>query len=334
MSVTLKEIAQMAGVSVGTASAALNNRPTVSPETRARVIDVAVSLGYARQDQIEAEVRRDLKVVGLLIKHDLGARWEEANPFYSRIQLGVQRACESSHISLMVGTIEVDASNRPISMPNMLNGQHVDGLILAGAFIDDAVTTIQRRIDVPVVLVDGYAKNWRCDSIVTDNIGGARQAVQYLVTRGHRHIAPPSIHERRQGYLDILQEYALESYIVETELSREDGEAGAAELFARAPHITAFFGCNDDTALGVLAAARKTGRTVPGDLSLVGFDNIDLSKEITPALTTIHVHKSWMGAMSVQALIDRVRHPKRPKVTTVVSTDLIVRDSVRPVDEV
>lgn len=333
---TLKEIAEIAGVSVGTVSAALNDRPTVSPETRARVMDVAVSLGYELKFKPRQPEGVDIGVVGLLIKHDLGLVWD-TNPFYSRIQLGVTNTCQRHNISLMVANIEVDASNHPVKWPAMINQQQIDGLIMAGAFIDDTVQMVRRKSELPIVLVDSYAPNLRCDSIVTDNIGGARKAVTYLIENGHTRIglagwnplSPPSIHQRKRGYLETLSEHGLPPFIVETELSRAGGQVAAWKLLQDDPrHVTALFCCNDETAFGALTALREMGLNVPRDVSVIGFDNIDLAGETIPPLTTIHVHKSWMGSLGVQALIERARNPQQPKITTVLATDLIVRDTV------
>ena len=332
---TLKEIADVAGVSVGTASAALNEKPTVSPETRARVMDVAVSLGYEVKLKARQPGGAEIGTIGLLIKHDLGAVWD-INPFYSRIQLGVTNTCQRYNISLMVANIEVDASNHPVQWPTMINQQQIDGLIMAGAFIDDTVQMVQRKADLPVVLVDSYAPCLSCDSIVTDNIGGARKAVEYLIQNGHTRIglagwnplSPPSIHQRKQGYLEVLVEHGLEAFIVETELSRAGGQAAAKKLLERGRQVTALFCCNDETAIGALNAIREIGLTVPRDVSVIGFDNIDLARETIPPLSTIHIHKSWMGSLGVQALLERARNPQQPKITTVLSTDLILRDTV------
>lgn len=332
---TLKEIAGIAGVSVGTVSAAINDRPTVSPETRARVMDVAVSLGYELKFKPRPPKGVDIRVIGLLIKHDLGLVWD-TNPFYSRIQLGVTNTCQRHNISLMVANIEVDSSNHPVQWPAMINQQQIDGLIMAGAFIDDTVQMVRRKSELPIVLVDSYAPNLRCDSIVTDNLGGARKAVEYLIQNGHTRIglagwnplSPPSIHQRKRGYLETLSEYGLQPFIVETELSRLGGQVAAWKLLEGEKQVTALFCCNDETAIGALNAIRELGLKVPQDISIIGFDNIDLAGETIPALTTVHVHKSWMGALGVQALIERTRNPLQPKITTVLATDLIVRDTV------
>jgi LacI family transcriptional regulator len=332
---TLKEIAAIAGVSIGTVSSALNNRPTVAAETRARVIDVALSLGYDLKSKNQKPINIDLDVIGLLIKHDVGEVWE-SNPFYSRVQLGVTNTCAQNNISLMVANIEVDASNRPVSWPAMINEQRIDGLIMAGAFIDDTVRMIKRKSDIPVVLVDSYAPCLNCDSVVTDNLGGAQKAVQFLIDNGHTRIglagwnplSPPSIHQRKQGYDQILAGNDLEPSIVETKLFREGGEATVHELINNQKKVTAIFCCNDETAFGVMNAAKAMGLNIPADLSVIGFDNIDLAGETTPALSTVHVHKSWMGTLGVKALIERNRNPQQPRVSTVLSTDLIIRDTV------
>ncbi|GAB4491653.1 MAG: substrate-binding domain-containing protein [Anaerolineales bacterium] len=332
---TLKNIADIAGVSVGTVSAALNDRPTVAPETRARVMDVAVSLGYDLKFKPRPPEGVGIAVIGLLIKHDLGLVWD-INPFYSRIQLGVTNTCQRHNISLMVANIEVDSSNHPVQWPAMINQQRIDGLIMAGAFIDDTVQMIKRKSDLPIVLVDSYAPNLRCDSIVTDNIGGARKAVTHLIENGHTQIglagwnplSPPSIHQRKRGYLETLSEYGLQPFIVETELSRLGGQVAVWNLLEREKQVTALFCCNDETAIGALNAIHELGLKVPQEVSVIGFDNIDLAGETTPALTTVHVHKSWMGSLGVQALIERARNPLQPKITTVLATDLILRETV------
>lgn len=332
---TLKEIAEIAGVSVGTVSAALNDRPTVAPETRARVMDVAVSLGYVVKFKPHQPGVAKIETIGLLIKHDFGLVWD-TNPFYSRIQLGVTNTCQRYNINLMVANIEVDASNHPVQWPAMINQQQIDGLIMAGAFIDDTVQMVQRKSELPIVLVDSYAPNLRCDSVVTDNIGGARKAVTHLIEQGHTRIglagwnplSPPSIHQRKRGYLEALSENGLKPFIAETELSRAGGQMAAWKLLESEQSVTALFCCNDETAIGALSAIREMGLSIPRDVSVIGFDNIDLAGETTPPLTTIHVHKSWMGSLGVQALIERVRNPLQPKITTVLATDLIIRETV------
>lgn len=332
---TLKEIAEACGVSIATVSAALNNQPSVSPKTRSRVLDVALSLGYEPKEKNDRRNDSDIKTIGLLIKHNAGVIWE-INPFYSLVQLGVTNTCQQHNINLMVANLEVDASNRPIAWPVMIEEQHIDGLIMAGAFLDETVQMVGRRAEVPIVLVDSYAPNLPCDTIITDNYGGAQAAVSHLFENGHTRIglvgwnplSPPGIHQRKQGYIDCLASHGLEPLIAESILSREGGQEAARQLLDPAHKVTAIFACNDETAMGVMNATRDQRLKIPHDLSLVGFDNIDLAADVSPPLTTIHVHKTWMGSLGMQMLIDRVRMPQRPKITTTITTDLIRRESV------
>ncbi|MBN1937066.1 MAG: LacI family DNA-binding transcriptional regulator [Anaerolineae bacterium] len=336
--ITLRDVAQLAGVSLGTASQALNNRPNVAPETRARVIDAARTLGYSFKENNNHADEGPVKIIGLLTKHDLGYP-AEINPFYSHIHAGVENECRQQQISMMYASVEVDLSNRPVIWPAMLNEQHIDGLILAGTFIEETVDLFQRRADVPVVLVDSYAPNLPFDSIVIDNTPAAMSAIDYLIRQGHRKIgligwndeSPPSVRERKIGYCRALEEHGIqETYIQPSGLNRQEGQNALRQLLHDHPDVTAVFSCNDLSALGVLNGAREMRLSVPRDISIMGFDNIDLAREVTPALTTVHVHKSWLGALSVRQIIERVLTPEMPKVTITVSTQLVVRDSVCP----
>ena len=338
-SVTLRDVAEMAGVSMGTASQALNNRPNVAPETRARVVDAAKTLGYISKSPITEPRENHLKIIGLITKHDLGEPLT-VNPFYSYIQAGIESECRERDISLMYATVEVDQSNHPVIWPTMIKEQHVEGLILAGTFIEETVDLFQRRIDVPIVLVDSYAPNLPFDSVVIDNTPAATMAVEYLIKHGHKRIgligwnekAPPSIQERKMGYMQALQKHSLCDTFIQpsTVVDREDGRKALLGLLERFPDITALFACNDLVALGAMSAARELGLKVPDDLSVIGFDNIAPAKEIIPPLTTVHVHKTWLGMISVRQLIERVMIPEQPKVTITVSTQLVVRESVGP----
>ena len=116
-------------------------------------------------------------------------------------------------------------------------------------------------------------------------------------------------------------------YVEESGLNREEGYRAAVQLLQRAPEITAIFACNDLTAIGAIHAARDMSITVPDKLSIIGFDNIDMAKEVTPALTTIHVYKTWLGILGVRQLIARALNPEQPKITTTIMTSLVVRES-------
>jgi DNA-binding LacI/PurR family transcriptional regulator len=332
---TLKDVAKMAGVSIGTASQAINNRPNVLPETRARVIDAARSLGYPIREPGLCEGQ--ISMLGMLVKHDYGEPFL-VNPFYSHVQMGVENECRKRGINLLYANVEVDYENRPIDWPAMVRESELDGLVLIGMVVDETTVNLKKMIQAPVVLIDGYSPANIFDSVVTDNINGARLAVNYLLDQGHTDIGllgwqsrvPPSIDERRQGYQQALQTRGIDKlYIEESNQDRISVAEATRKLLKRAPEVTGIFATNDEIAIGVMNGIRSIGLRIPDDVSVVGFDNIDLAREISPALTTIHVPKSWMGAIGVRLLEDRVVNPNQPKLTVSVSVQLITRETVQ-----
>jgi LacI family transcriptional regulator len=142
---------------------------------------------------------------------------------------------------------------------------------------------------------------------------------------------PPSVQERKTGYVRALQKHGIQgTYIQPSGLNREAGNDALRQLRQDHPDITAIFACNDMSALGVLSGARELELNVPGHLSVIGFDNIDMAREVTPGLTTVHVHKTWLGAIGVRQLIERAATPEQPKMTVTLSTRLVIRESVGP----
>lgn len=336
---TLRAVAQLAGVSLGTASQALSNKPNVLPETRAKVLEAAAALGYQPQTRVQLPAAVNLSTMGLLMKSDDGGH-SAFNPFYSYILAGVERECQRQNITLMYAHLETDSDNRALSWPPMLSDQRLDGLIIVGTFLEATIAEISRKSSQAIVLVDAYAPGQNFDSIVTDNVNSAQTAVEYLISQGHRHIglvgstadSYPSIRERRKGYTRALKENGINDiYIEDSSLNRDGGYEATLKLLRRAPQITAIFGCNDNAASGAISAAYTLGLKVPDDLSVVGFDDIDLAQELIPALTTMHVDKVLMGALAVRQLRERAENPLRPALTIALSTQLIVRQSVRDI---
>ncbi len=165
------------------------------------------------------------------------------------------------------------------------------------------------------------------------------KAVKHLVTAGHRNIgligsepdSYPSIAERRQGYLAALTQHNLKPFIEDSVLDRPEAYEATKRLIARCPEITAIFACNDNVAIGVVNALQDTGLQVPNQVSVIGFDNIDLAQELKPALTTMHVDKVLMGIVAVRHLMDRAINPNRAALKTLVSTQVIERETVRAI---
>jgi DNA-binding LacI/PurR family transcriptional regulator len=340
MSITLQDVAKLAGVSIGTASQALNNNPKVALETSRRVIDAARTLGYVMTERQHMSPKTaNLSVIGVLAKHDIGDI-TLVNPFYSHIYAGIEAECRRLGIGLMFSNIEVDLNNRPLEWPAMLNNKLVKGLIFVGTQIEETAQLVKQHLNIPVILIDSYSPNLPFDSVLTDNVQGAELALKHLVELGHRHIgligsrknSVPSIADRRKGYVQAMKLAGTfnENYIEDSDLNRPAASEATNALLNRASEITAIFVCNDDCASAVLAVLAQQGLKVPEDISVIGFDNIPLASELSPSLTTVHVHKNWMGILGLRLLIERAENPEKPKTTNLIATQLVVRHSTAP----
>jgi LacI family transcriptional regulator len=337
--VTLSDIAEKSNVSLTTVSLVLRNKAgaTIPSETRQRVLETARDLGYHLKVPLDA--RRAVNQIGILLR----AREDDlplANPFYSHILAGIEAACRQNRFNLLSATLPVDDDNYPLERPRLLDGEHVDGLLLVGTFVDRTLDHLLGEKSVPMVLVDAYSESTAYDAVVTENYQGAYQAVSYLIEHGHRHIgilaslprAYPSIRERRRGYVEALQEHQVaNTYFADCHLRREEAFAVTTHLLTQNPQITALFGVNDNMAIAAMRAAQTLGKRVPQDISIIGFDDIDLAHLAIPALTTMQVDKINLGRTAVQTLINRVQAPDSPRVTVALRTRLIERQSVQDI---
>jgi LacI family transcriptional regulator len=335
--ITMAEIAKRSGVSLSTVSLVLRNRAGVGTDTRQRVLDVAKDLGYIPKIPVSPYLS-NLTNIGLILKAEPD-RVPRANQFYSHVLAGIEMACRKRQMNLLYATMTVDQDSYPLELPRILaEGDAADGLLLVGAFLNEALAHVIERHSMPAVLVDAYAISDRYDAVVSDNFKGAYQAISHLVEHGHRHIglvgghpkAYPSLRERQGGYMQALEDHGIsDHYLAECHVidAREILEA-TTDLLRSNPQITAIFGVNDETALAVMEVAQDLGRQVPGDLSVIGFDDIDLASCVTPSLTTMQVDKVGMGRLAVHLLVNRANQPESSPVKAVVRPRLIERDSV------
>jgi DNA-binding LacI/PurR family transcriptional regulator len=331
--VTIRQVADEAGVSAGTVSRALNNRPGVSEETRQRILAVARELGYVlpRRSPFSTSAVTHLGLLNRPMREAL-----PANPFYADVFNGIEQICHDCHINLSFSSLNI-ANGRLRSLPALISDERVGGIILVGAMPQSVVDAIVASAQLPLVLVDNCFVDRAWDAVMTDNPRGAYLAVQHLIAQGHRHVTliggpdHPSIVERRAGYEEALRQYDLTPTVIPCPgLDLPDGEQAAVELLRRAPDTTAIVCSNDSQALGVLRKLRELGYRVPDDFSIVGFDDIQMVKLASPPLTTIRVGRKSLGQLAVHLLLGRVSAPGRPATKAIVSVALVERASVCP----
>jgi LacI family transcriptional regulator len=335
--ITINDIAQACGVSIATVSLVLNNRPGVAQETRNKVMEYAEGVGYVSRSS-GAAARGRLSRLGLIIKTEPDDL-PQANPFYSNVMLGIEQACRRMGISLLFSTLPVDENNHPLELPYILNNDALDGLLMVGALVDSTITAACSKRSLPIVLVDAYSDTETFDMVISDNFRAAYQAVEYLIQKGHRHIALagsegnayPSLRDRRNGYLRALKENDIpDSYIAEFNINKNKGKGHAeiARLLKENPQISAIFGINDDIAHSALQAVKEMGLSVPQDISIVGYDDTLWAQNASPALTTMRVDTVSMGQAAVQLLSFRLDNPDAARMTLTIHPSLVERASV------
>ena len=333
--VTLATVAQAAGVSPAAVSLAIRGEPGVSRETRDRVVETARRLGY-RGVSRAAPRRVHQATIGLVIKSPVGDA-PEVNRFYAPVMAGVEEICRIRDVDLLFAAMPVDDQYYPIEVPRLVTERTCDGLIVIGAHLSHGTTALLED-GPPALLVDAYAEDLGFDSVVSDNVGGARVAVEHLIENGHREIALvgslpdsfPSILQRRRGYEQAIVEAGLRPHYVDVpHAPPEAATAAAIEYIAAHPEVTAAFCCNDDVAVGVIQAAQRVGIDVPGALSVVGYDDIDLARFVTPNLTTMAVDKLGMGRLAVTLLLHRLEYPQAAMTQAFIRPRLVERGSVR-----
>jgi len=333
----LQDVANLAGVSIGTASQALNNKASVSPETRELVFQAANQLGYELPTRTIVPADKDTSAIGVLVQAKVGQS-VLIDPFYSAVLNGAEQECKRHNLNLSYSSLPVNEQSLAVEWPHLIKEQQPTGWLVVGAFAPETVFELEQRLTPPVVLVDTHAPDSSYDMVVTDYVTGAHDAVAYLVDQGHQHIglmgsspeSHPGIQQRREGYARALADSGIETLYIEDSPLHSDAVFHATQrLLKRAPEITAIFACNDDVAMSVMRAAYDLGRRIPDDLSVVGFGDTGPASEIIPPLTTVFVDKVLMGALGVRQLLDRRQNPARVPFTIALGTRLVERQSVQ-----
>jgi LacI family transcriptional regulator len=331
----IKDIAEQLGVSLASVSRALNDKPGVADDLRRRVLELAAELDFAPNMAARSLNGSRTGAVAFVV-HQHGIPLA-SDPFYFVILRAVERALAKDGYHVMMATVGEQEDGRTDEL-RLVNERRVDGVILAGPDLGAslALSAIQRGL--PVVLVDNALERTPSDSVVCDNRDGARAAVEHLLSHGHERIAfvggPTawlSTRERQAGYEDAMREARLQPEVVHEEATTIATGLSAGRTLLSTPETrqrpSAVFAVNDAMALGVMRAAREAGLRVPGDLAVVGFDDIDMAEVADPPLTTVRIAKELMGELAARQLLELIHTERQLPVKSVVATTLVVRMS-------
>jgi LacI family transcriptional regulator len=333
-SVTLRDVAAAASVHVATASRALDAETAhpVSPHTRARVQRVAEELGY-RHHMMARGLRRGLSSTVGVVVADLG------NPYTAPVLRGLQASLEQADHMALVTESRDDSEAMERAVGHLLARQ-VDGLVLLAARSGDQPRILEWAASVPVVLAVRGLPGSGIPAVTHDDLGGGRLAAQHLAELGHRQVVQlpgpldvQSFKDRFEGFAQVAGRLGLEAWSVPAANRPilEEGRRLMEQALADPRPATALFAHNDPMAMGAVRALRDAGLTCPGDVSVVGYNDVPMADCLDPPLTTIRLDGEEVGRRAGDAVLAAIRGLPLPDSGPPVPAELIVRASAAPV---
>jgi DNA-binding LacI/PurR family transcriptional regulator len=335
MTVTIYDVAKVAGVGISTVSRVLNDSAQVSPATRSKVLNAIELLGYKPNLMARNLSRVHVRSVGVVLSY-------LNSPFQMTVLEGIEQTLSSVGYDLIV--FNLDSHKRRESVLETLSeGRRADGLIVVSFGVDQGVRERFQRYNIPIVVVDYYDPIIPC--VFVNNVYGGYLATQHLISLGHRrigyiqdHFDPPNGPQgnwpgldRRRGYMQALQEAGVEADLSLIEggwgHSRLGGQRAAKVLLSQPSPPTAIFASSDILALGVLEYARSQGLHLPRDLSLIGFDDIDIASFAD--LTTIRQPIQRMGQQAAQMILSLMAGLSLEQIHNKLPVELVERTSTQ-----
>ena len=325
---TIKDVAAMAGISYTTVSHVLNKTRPVSEPVRLKVEEAIACLDYVPSAVARSLKAKSTATIGLLVANSL-------NPYFAELARGIEDCCERNNYCVILCNCDDD----PVKQRNYLRvllEKRVDGLVVASAGGDLGLAGGLAGVKTPMVIVDRNLDGIEADLVRIDHELGAYLATRHLLNLGHRDIAcigGPGITRvaqlRMAGYLRALDEAEVsvpEHWKVESDFSSVGGYEAAVRLLAHNPP-SAIFACNDMMGIGVLRAAAERNIRVPDQLSVIGFDDVQMSRYVYPALTTVGQSILQLGEMAAQLLLRRIATPDRAVEQHIVTPSIVLRES-------
>jgi len=327
---TIKDVALRAGVSVTTVSHVVNDTRHVSAKGRERVELAIRELGYVPNAMARSLKSNTTSTLGMLIPNS-------SNPYFAEIVRIVEDRCFGAGYTLVLCNTDDEPRRQSVYL-QVLAERRIDGLIVVSTGDDDSLVTQLQGLRIPTVLVDREIADPSCDLVETAHMQGGLLAVRHLLSLGHKRIAciggpvglTPS-EQRIEGWRMALAEAGTtpnaDALLWRGAFTSQSGYEAMHAILRTEHPPSAVFVCNDLMAIGALRAAHESGVHVPDELSIVGFDDIELSAYTSPPLTTVAQPKERIGALAVDMLLERVGGKRRDARKVVLQPELRVRAS-------
>jgi len=334
----IKDVARIAGVSTATVSRTLNDVDRVSQETKDSVLRAAKEVGYRVNHSARSLRLQQTGAVAVLIPN-------VGNPFFSDILAGIESVMTKSGMNVLILDTQSTTSRQSYTT-EYLTSQRADGIIcLDGQLQPDADAESGRMMNLPVVFACEWPDSKNCSVVRSDNALGSKLAIDHLVSLGHRyvgHVEGPKGNVlttvRRAATVDALEANNLpvvDKWFFSGDFGLESGVLAAQQWLALEHRPTALFCASDLMAIGVMAELTRNDVSVPGDLSVIGFDDIDIARYYSPPLTTVRQCTRELGESAAKILLDRLHGRRSGNKSSMVDVELIDRASTAslPVSE-
>ena len=330
--VTIKDLAEAAGVSVTTVSQILNGKGSrFSKKTQDKVIKLKDQLHYVPDFNARNLILRSSKTIGVLVPN-IG------NPFFSTFFRGIQKVCREAQYIPIVFSASNDETSEKYYLGNLVE-RSVDGLIIASSSVTaDTIDSILKPNRIPYLLFDRNQTHDNGDRLQVDDYQGGQLAAAHLAELGHQKIVgvfpknpTGNLRNRLNGFIDGLLKagiyFSQQTDVVYAPLTKLGGYQHTEEVLAKQP--TAVFCDNDELAIGLYRGLHERGINIPDDLSVVGYDNIDLDEYVTPKLTTVEQPILELGETSARLILNRINNINMPRQLVNVPVKLIERSSTK-----
>ncbi|MGB9790188.1 LacI family DNA-binding transcriptional regulator [Thermotoga caldifontis] len=323
--ITIRDIAEEAGVSVNTVSRALNNKPDVSAETRRKVLEIARKLGYIRNSDAVLFRKGTTKTIGVVFE-------DSSNPFYAEVFKGIETSARKYGYQVILMNTERDYINELQAVETLLQ-KRVDGIIISPTQFDSKDIEKLVKLNYPFVILGVHFEGAKLDEVYSNDAKGGYLATRHLLERGRRKILMLNgfmyksvARMRYEGYVRAMSEYGLQPYMmVEIEEGYESAFNKIMEL--KDTEFDALFCFNDVFAIAALKALRLLKRRVPEDVAVVGYDDISYAEFVQPSLTTVRIDKFLEGVVAFEMLYERLSNLRTDPKQVVLDVELIVRES-------
>ncbi|SNR95088.1 transcriptional regulator, LacI family [Anaerovirgula multivorans] len=328
MTLKIKDVAEHAGVSVATVSRVLNNSDSVKPDTFQKVMAVIEEMGYKPNAIARSLKVKNTKTIGIMIP-------DISSHFYPEVVRGIEDVANMYEYNVVLCNTDLKRE-KELKYLDVLTEKQSDGIIYMSNIITDQLADSFQNLKIPVVLISSEYEE--LPTVLIDNVAASNEMVKYLIQKGHKRIGMIAGQRndyiagisRVKGYYKALEEAGIpleESLLVYGNYRFKSGYEGGKKLLTQENRPTAIFCASDEMALGVIRAATELKLSMPTDLAVAGFDNIDMAEKICPSLTTIAQPMYEMGAVGMRLLTKILNKETIQQSKVILNYALIERES-------